>query len=172
MTDVGSRVSFDEGEDSYLINAMGKALSVYRTVNQPVIADDSGLEVNALGGAPGVLSARYGPPEADDAGRVAHLLNQLREGGAVVRTARFVCCIALILDKGRFICVQEAVEGRIAERPSGSGGFGYDPVFLPESETLTMAELDGRQKDTLSHRGRALRTCLRSLDPTTRQLLS
>ena len=171
VTDVGARISFDEGDDSYLNNAMGKATSVYQAVRQPVIADDSGLEVDALGGAPGVLSARYGPPDADDAGRAAHLLRNLETQGEVVRTARFVCCIALVLDERRFLSVQATVEGHIAERASGTGGFGYDPVFVPESETLTMAELEGQRKDAISHRGRALRACLRCVDAATARLL-
>ena len=85
---------------------------------------------------------------------------------------RFVCCIALVWDARRYACVQATVEGRIAERPAGSGGFGYDPIFVPESDTRTMAELGDEQKDAISHRGRALRACVRCVDPATGQLLT
>ena len=175
VADVGADVTFVEGDDSYQRNALGKALSVQPAVDAAVIADDSGLEVDALGGAPGVLSARYGTPGDDDAGRAAHLLRELRLAGPATstpRTARFVCCIALVWDARRYACVQATVEGRIAERPAGSGGFGYDPIFVPESDTRTMAELGDEQKDAISHRGRALRACVRCVDPATGQLLT
>ena len=170
--DAGVHIGFEEGSDDYHTNAIGKARSVSLATGQAVIADDSGIEVDALGGAPGVLSARYGPAHADDAGRAAYLLQQVAAAGAVPRAARFVCCVALFVAPRRFVCVQATVDGTLANRPAGAGGFGYDPVFVPESANCTMAELTQEQKDAVSHRGRALRACVRCLDSQLGQLLT
>ena len=160
--EVGVSFAFEETGSTYEQNALGKARHLHGMIGMPTLADDSGLAVAALGGAPGVRSARFGPPEAtlDDAGRCAHLLSLLH--GAADRSAAFICCIAVVLDARRLLLVQEAVAGRIAPRPRGTHGFGYDPVFLvggagAGAGERTMAELTAEDKDRLSHRGRALR---------------
>ena len=155
--ETGVSFAFEETGSTYEQNALGKARHLHGLIGVPTLADDSGLTVAALGGAPGVRSARFGPPGAalDDAGRCAYLLSLLR--GAADRSAAFVCCIAVVLDARRLLLVQESVEGRIAPRPRGAHGFGYDPVFLVGDGERTMAELPAADKDRLSHRGRALR---------------
>ena len=156
--ELGVRFSYEETGSSYDRNALGKARHLYRLLGVPTLADDSGLAVAALGGAPGVRSARFAPPGAqlDDAGRCAYLLSLL--GGAGDRSAAFICCLALILDRHRLLLVQEAVAGEISETARGEHGFGYDPVFLlPHLGGRTMAELSAVEKDRISHRGRALR---------------
>ena len=155
--ELGVRFAYEETGSSYDQNALGKARHLYRQLGVPTLADDSGLAVAALGGAPGVRSARFAPPgtQLDDAGRCAYLLSLL--DAARDRSAAFVCCLALILDPHRLLLVQEAVSGEIAAVARGGQGFGYDPVFLLPHLGRTMAELSGAEKDRISHRGRALR---------------
>lgn len=159
----GVRFSFDETGSRYDENALGKARHLYRLLRVPTLADDSGLAVTALGGAPGVRSARFAPAgtELDDAGRCGYLLSLMGSGGD--RAATFVCCLALILDPHRLLLVQEAVSGEITDQVRGSAGFGYDPIFLLPHLGRTMAELSGEEKDRVSHRGRALRRARRLL---------
>ena len=156
-TDFGVRFRYEETGATYDQNALGKARHLYGLLGVPTLADDSGLAVDALAGAPGVRSARFAPPGAqlDDAGRCAYLLTLLNN--AADRSAAFICCLALILDPHRLLLVQEAVRGEIAAAARGEQGFGYDPVFLLPRLGRTMAELSGAEKDRLSHRGRALR---------------
>lgn len=127
------------------------------------IADDSGLEVDALGGAPGVRSARYGGPGLDDAGRVARLLDALRDVPDDRRTARFRCVIALVERDGRERIAEGVVEGVIVSAPRGTAGFGYDPVFLYPPLGRTFAELTEQEKARASHRGRAVAALRRLL---------
>lgn len=159
----GVQFSFAETGSTYDENALGKARHLYHLLGVPTLADDSGLAVAALGGAPGVRSARFAPPgtQLDDAGRCAYLLSLM--GGAGDRSAAFICCLALILDSHRLLLVQEAVAGEITARVRGTRGFGYDPVFLLPHLGRTMAELSGEEKDRVSHRGRALRRARRLL---------
>lgn len=157
----------DEG-DEYEANAIMKATGVAAAAGLPALADDSGLEVAGLDGAPGPRSARYGGPGLDDAGRVAHLLDELAARPGADRGARFVCVAVLAWPDGRHDVARGVCEGRILSEPAGSGGFGYDPVFLAEGETVSVAELPEARKNELSHRGRALRAlgeAWRSLDP-------
>ncbi len=147
----------DENATTFIGNAMLKAEELYRLIQKPVLADDSGLCVDALGGRPGVLSARYGSkagiPLSSEA-RNSLLLEEM--AGQANRSCRFVCCICLMLSPDRFFCVQETCEGLLLKSPSGSGGFGYDPVmYLPEAGK-TVAELSMDEKNAVSHRGRAL----------------
>ena len=157
--ELGVPFSFEETGSTYDQNALGKARHLHHLTGMATLADDSGLAVAALGGAPGVRSARFAPPGEvlDDAGRCSYLLSLLR--GAADRSAAFICCIALVLDSQRLLLVQEAVAGAIARHPRGAGGFGYDPVFLVGAGGRAMAELSGAEKDRVSHRGRALRRC-------------
>ena len=155
--ELGVSFAFEETGSTYDQNALGKARHLHGLIGMPTLADDSGLAVAALGGAPGVRSARFAPPgaELDDAGRCAYLLSLLH--GAAHRSAAFICCIAIVLDAQRLLLVQERVAGRIAQQPRGARGFGYDPVFLVGDGGRTMAELSDAEKDRVSHRGRALR---------------
>jgi XTP/dITP diphosphohydrolase len=160
-------VPFDHPEDgeSFLANALGKAAALHAVTRRPVIGDDSGLCVAALGGAPGLHSARYGSDggaRLETAERNALLLARL--AGAADRSAYFVCCLVLVLDAERFIVVQETVHGEIASAPRGVNGFGYDPLFLLPDRGLTIAELPDDEKDLVSHRGRAARRLRAMLD--------
>ena len=139
-------------------NAILKALAVSRKLPGLVIADDSGLEVDALGGAPGIHSARYAGPNATGKEKIDKLLNELIRVGATKneRCARFRCALALAC-KGEVLHVFGGiVEGEIVDRPRGSHGFGYDPIFVPQGFGQTFGELGPAQKDQLSHRARAL----------------
>lgn len=143
---------------SFVENALLKARNAARHTGLPALADDSGLVVDALEGAPGIYSARYAGPEADDRANIAKLLAELGETPAEWRGARFHCALALLrhaADPMPLIC-QASWEGLITFEPYGDGGFGYDPVFLVPSEAQTAAELDPAVKNRLSHRGQAL----------------
>jgi XTP/dITP diphosphohydrolase len=140
--------------DTFEGNALQKARFVFQHTGLPTLADDSGLEVDALGGAPGVHSKRF-TPEATATANNEKLLQVL--SGEENRKARFVCALALVTKRGEQ-CKRGTVEGTIGLEPRGSQGFGYDPLFLPdEAPGRTMAELGPEEKDALSHRGNALR---------------
>jgi XTP/dITP diphosphohydrolase len=146
----------DETEETYAGNALLKARAAVRLTDRLVLADDSGLEVDALDGAPGLRSARYGGPGLDDAGRVRRLLEALRGVPPERRTARFRCVIALLAPGGGARFVEGLVEGVIAAAPRGRGGFGYDPVFFYPPLGRTLAELSPDEKAGVSHRSRAV----------------
>jgi XTP/dITP diphosphohydrolase len=153
----GSLPLFEEDAPTFAENAAEKALHYSRLGERLVFADDSGLVVPALGGAPGVHSARYAGAHATDAERIAKLLGELRGKAGVERSAYFVCAIALV-ERGRVIAVVTArVDGEILESPRGSGGFGYDPVFYFPPLKKTFAELLPTEKNYISHRGKAFR---------------
>ena len=149
------RVDFPEEGTDYAVNAIEKARAVAEQLGQWALADDSGLEVSALNGAPGPLSARFGGPDLDDAGRVARLLEALDEVPASDRSARFVCVAALVGPSGERAVARGECSGRILAGVRGAGGFGYDPIFQPDGYEESMAELAGAVKDRISHRGRA-----------------
>lgn len=153
----------DEGATSYRENALLKARAAARFAGALALADDSGLEVDALGGAPGVLSARFGAAGLDDAGRVRHLLQRLLGVDPSRRTARFRCVIALVDPDEAERVVEGVVDGLIAGTPSGSGGFGYDPVFFYPPLARTFAELTDAEKARVGHRGRAVAAARRLL---------
>ncbi len=154
--EAGIEFSCDETGRSFSENALQKAEALFRVSGKPVIADDSGLSVEALGGKPGIHSARYG----DTADRILSstekyqlLLHQMQD--MANRKAAFICSLVLMLTPEKFFLFQETCTGLISEKPSGIGGFGYDPVFyLPESGK-TMAEISEAEKNTVSHRGKA-----------------
>ena len=155
--------SFEEGAPTFAENAAGKALHYSRRGEGLVFADDSGLVVPALRGAPGVHSARYAGANATNAERIAKLLGELHGKAGGQREAYFVCAIALA-ERGRAIAVVTAcVDGEILESPRGSGGFGYDPVFYFPALKKTFAELLAEEKNQISHRGKAFRKVLFSL---------
>ncbi|MHB1413813.1 MAG: XTP/dITP diphosphatase [Chloroflexota bacterium] len=150
-------VDVEERGETFAENAVAKAQAYAKVSGLLTLADDSGLEVDALGGAPGVRSARYAGEGATDADRIALLLSQLRNVPLAQRTGRFRCVIAVAEPGGEVATVEGHVEGLIAEEPRGSQGFGYDPVFLLSELGRTMAELSPVEKNSLSHRAIAAR---------------
>jgi len=137
-------------------NALLKARAAVGTTGLPSIADDSGLVVDALGGEPGVRSARYAGVQGDDAANLALVL--ARMAGRADRAARFVCVAALATPDGREWSARGTLEGTLTAAPRGAGGFGYDPILVPVDDARTTAELAPEEKDAISHRGRAFRT--------------
>jgi len=155
-------VAFPEEGGDYRTNAVAKARAVADQLGVVAVADDSGLEVDALGGAPGPFSARYGGPGLDDRGRLHALLVALEGVPAGQRGARFVCHVALVGPAAEPITSLGTCAGSIRTSPSGGGGFGYDPVFEPEGEAATMAELSSGRKNQISHRARAFAALARA----------
>ena len=153
-SDVGVDVDVEETGTTFEENAFLKAHAVMEATGLPAIADDSGLCVDALNGAPGVYSARYGGPELDDAGRYRLLLENLR--GQMTRTAKFVSVITCCFPNGDVLSARGECPGTIAFAPMGEGGFGYDPVFFIPSLKKTFAQLSPEEKNAISHRGKAL----------------
>ena len=161
----------DVAEDGETLeaNALIKARFVCAAAGEPAIADDTGLEVDALDGVPGVHSARFAGPQQDAAANLAKLLTALRDVPPPLRSARFRTVAAVVFPDGRQVLAEGAVDGAIATAPRGADGFGYDPVFVPdEAAPRTFAELSAQKKNSISHRGRALRALaaqLQQLDP-------
>jgi len=147
----------EEDGKTFRANAVKKAVTVARETGFPAIADDSGLVVEALGGDPGVYSARYAGEGADDRKNVDKLLRQLRTVDDEKRGAKFVCSIAFALPDGQYKTFSGQVRGSIGRRRIGSNGFGYDPVFYPAGYKRTFAQMRDVEKDSLSHRGRAMK---------------
>jgi XTP/dITP diphosphohydrolase len=148
----------EEG-DTFTANAVPKARTAAAATGRVAIADDSGIEAEALGGAPGVYSARYAGPHASDQENLDKLLREVPAGSALA----YVCVIAYVdPETGEERCFEGRCRGRRAETPRGTGGFGYDPAFVPDDGdgTRTMAELSDAEKDAISHRGRAARELL------------
>ena len=163
-----SAVAPDETGATFAENARIKALDASRVCGGYALADDSGLVVDALDGAPGVHSARYAGPDASDADRINQLLTALHGVPDDARSARFVCAMALAHEGSVVLEVEAACEGRIAPSPVGAGGFGYDPVFIVDGTETTMAEVGQDAKNRISHRARAVR----ALRPDLLQLMS
>ena len=155
--DLGISLDVEETGETYEENATLKALAFTRASGLPSLADDSGLEVDALARAPGVRSARYAGTGSDK-DNVDLLLHNLQDVPDQARTARFVCVVALALPSGDIQYARGQCEGTIGEERCGDGGFGYDPIFFPEGRNLTMAQLPPDEKNHLSHRGRAVRS--------------
>ncbi|OLF11512.1 non-canonical purine NTP pyrophosphatase, RdgB/HAM1 family [Actinophytocola xinjiangensis] len=141
-------------------NAVAKAREAVAATGLPSVADDSGISVDALNGMPGVLSARWAGRAKNDAANLNLVLEQLTDIPDERRTARFVCATALVLPDTTEIIVRGEWPGSLVRGPRGTNGFGYDPIFLPDGETRTSAELTAAEKDAVSHRGRALRLLL------------
>ena len=166
MTELGVPSPVEDGE-TFEANALLKAHACANTTGLPAIADDSGLEVDALDGAPGVYSARYAGPDADDGANNAKLLTALTGVTAEQRAARFVCAAAAVTPDGREAVVRGEMPGRILDQARGEHGFGYDPLFLADevADGRSNGELLPAEKDALSHRGRAFRTLAARLPP-------
>ena len=154
-SDVGVDVDVEETGTTFEENAFLKAHAVMEASGFPAVADDSGLCVDALNGAPGVYSARYGGPELDDAGRYRLLLENMR--GQLDRRCRFVSAICCCFPGGDRIEARGECAGTLAYAPKGTDGFGYDPIFFVPEQKKTFAELTAEEKNAISHRGKALR---------------
>ncbi len=153
--DVGDWEDIEENGNTYEENAYLKAEALVKKFNLPVVADDSGLEVEALGGKPGVDSARYAGDKATDEDRIRKLLNELKEVPEKERKARFRCLALYLSPTGEAIAAEGVLEGKIGFEPKGSNGFGYDPIFIPDGYDKTLAEFSLQEKNKLSHRGKA-----------------
>lgn len=153
-SDVGVDVEVEETGTTFEENAALKAFAVMEAAGLPAIADDSGLCVDALGGGPGVYSARYGGEGLDDRGRCMLLLNSMRGQGT--RAAHFSCAVACAFPNGDTLTAEGRCDGAIAFAPLGDGGFGYDPVFLVPGKGKTFGQLSAEEKSAISHRGKAL----------------
>jgi len=156
MASLPEPIDVIEDRDSFYGNALKKATEIAARAGVPCLADDSGLEVDALGGGPGVLSARYAAEDATDLQNNEKLLEELSGVSDDDRKARFRCTIVLVDGDGRELAVAEGTcEGYIGREPRGAHGFGYDPLFIPEGYAKTMAELGPETKNAISHRAKA-----------------
>ena len=156
MASLAEPVDVVEDCDTFRGNALKKATEIAKVAGMPCLADDSGLEVDALGGRPGVYSARYSGEGATDAQNNTKLLDELSDTADEQRTARFRCAIVIVDGAGHELAMADgACEGRIGHEPKGAHGFGYDPLFVPEGYTQTMAELGPDTKNEISHRAQA-----------------
>ena len=161
----GEFPSFEESAPTFAENSAGKVLHYSRFTDEAVLADDSGLVVPVLGGAPGVHSARYAGPGATDADRIQKLLREMRGKVGAERRARFVCVTAVARAGRAIAVVSDLANGVITEEPRGMGGFGYDPAFLFEKLGRTYAELTPDEKNGYSHRGKSFSKLLYMLSP-------
>ena len=158
LTDLAGIGLPPEGESSYADNALGKAHAVAAATGQLALADDSGIEVDALGGGPGVLSARYGGEGLSDPERCDVMLREMAGVPPARRGARFRCLIAIVCPRrGRETTIEGVVEGELLEAPRGEGGFGYDPLFFYPPLGKSFAELSAEEKNRVSHRAQACR---------------
>ncbi|HHV20697.1 MAG TPA: RdgB/HAM1 family non-canonical purine NTP pyrophosphatase [Propionibacterium sp.] len=157
LADVTPHPEPEETEHTFAGNALLKARACVEATGLPTLADDSGLTVAALGGMPGVRSARWAGPGSSDEENLALVLRQLADVPTERRTASFVCALALALPDGRSEVIHGEVTGRLTMWARGENGFGYDPIFLPDGHDRTTAEMSAEEKDAISHRGRAIR---------------
>ncbi len=155
LRDLGSVPDIIEDGDTFTENALKKARSISELTQKPALADDSGLEVEALGGRPGIFSSRYAGEGVGDKENIDKLLREL--SGINNRNGRFVCSLALVSPDGKEIVVEGRCEGIIIDKPRGKGGFGYDPIFFIPGINKTFAELSLEEKNRISHRARAVR---------------
>lgn len=154
QANAGIDIDVEETGTTFEENAALKAETIYRISKQPVISDDSGLEVDYLNGEPGVYSKRFAGPDADDAKRINKILNLMKDAKEEDRTARYTCAICYIDSKGEKHIFKKSCEGKIINEPRGNCGFGYDPIFLYGNKTF--AELNSEEKNKVSHRGMAI----------------
>lgn len=154
----------EETGTTFLANARLKARAVARATGEVALADDSGIEVDALGGEPGIHSARYAGEPSSDPANNARLLAELAGIHGPNRRARFRCVLALVAPDGRELTADGRLEGFVLEAERGEGGFGYDPLFQPEGDTRALAEYAEEEKNAVSHRGRAARRLREMLD--------
>ena len=157
LADKGIDIEVEEDGKTFEENSMKKASEIFKIANCITVADDSGLEVDALGGAPGVYSARYAGENATDEEKYTKLLNELKGLPEEKRTARFVSDVSVIFPDGTKKSLRGECEGVITTKPSGNGGFGYDPVFFVPELNKTFSEATMEEKNQISHRGKAFR---------------
>lgn len=156
MKEAGADMDIVEDGTSFAENAEIKARAVWSRTGDIVLADDSGLEIDYIGGEPGIYSARYMGEDTSYEVKNRNLIDRLEGAPEEARTARFICNIAAVLPDGKVLHTEAAMEGVIAHEPAGSGGFGYDPILLIPEYGVTSAELSMEQKNRISHRGKAL----------------
>ena len=156
LWDEGIEIDIAEDGETFAENAHIKAKAVYDICNCPVLADDSGLEIDFLGGAPGIYSARYAGEDATDADRCSKILSELEGVDTSMRTARFACALYCIIDDETEYSVLGTMNGFIGTEPMGENGFGYDPIFMINEET-SVAMLDDKEKNEISHRAEAMK---------------
>jgi XTP/dITP diphosphohydrolase len=161
LAEIDQHIEIVEDGATFADNALKKAMTVVEAIALPVLADDSGLEVDILGGRPGVRSARYGGEELDDTGRCQRLLTEMFVVPHDRRQARFRCALAYIEPGAEPVLFHGVLEGRIAPAPQGIYGFGYDPIFIPEGYEERLAELRPAVKNRISHRAKALQAFIR-----------
>ena len=164
LDDVAPELELHEPHDTFEANALAKARAVADATGMAAVADDSGLEVDALGGAPGVFSARYAGEDATDEANNQKLVAAIKDVPEDMRTCRYRCVATLVLPDGAEIVAQGSCEGRVVLEGRGDLGFGYDPHVIPEGETRTMGEIPLDEKLRFSHRGRAFRSLARLID--------
>lgn len=157
LRDINIAADAPEDGDTFHANSRQKALYYAQKSGLPTLADDSGIAVDALGGAPGVYSARYGTADLDDTGRRRLLLAHVNACGDVPRTAHFMCVITVVFPDGRELVSVGRCDGLIATAEAGEGGFGYDPIFFLPERGCTIAQLSAAEKNAISHRGQAVR---------------
>jgi len=157
MTEAGISDDIEENGSTFEENALIKARAIWKVTGNMVLADDSGLEVDFLGGAPGIYSARYAGEGATDKDRNKKLLDEMKEVPWDKRTARFVCAAVVVFPDGSHITARGTCEGFIAFEPAGGNGFGYDPLFYVPAYKKTIAQMDADLKNSISHRGNAFR---------------
>ncbi len=155
--EAGIEADPEETGSTFTENALIKARAVAALCDAVVLADDSGLEVDYLGGEPGIYSSRYMGEDTPYEVKNAEIIKRLADAAGADRSARFVCAVAAVLPDGREFVVQESVEGLIADAPAGVGGFGYDPIFYVPEFGKTTAEMTSEEKNKISHRGKAMR---------------
>jgi XTP/dITP diphosphohydrolase len=153
----------EETGDTFAANALLKARALAAHTGLPAVADDSGLCVDFLGGAPGIRSARWAGEPSDDAANLALVLDQLADAGEGMRGAHFFCAAAAVVPRIGERVAEGRVDGTLLTSPRGTNGFGYDPIFVPHGETRTTAEMSSDEKDAISHRGAAFRALAPSL---------
>lgn len=166
MSEAGVDEEIDENGQTYAENALIKAMAVHKITGGYVLADDSGLEIDALGGAPGILSARFVSKDAPYPVKIQALWNLLSDVPYEQRTAHFVCAIAVVYPDGSHFTVEESMDGILHNHMIGENGFGYDPVFFLPEKGITAAQLSPLDKNLISHRGKALRSMLAQLRNT------
>ncbi|MBE1865697.1 XTP/dITP diphosphatase [Bacillus subtilis] len=164
LAEIGFTEEIEETGHAFEENAILKAEAVAKAVNKMVIADDSGLSIDNLGGRPGVYSARYAGEQKDDQANIEKVLSELKGIEKEQRTARFRCALAVSIPGEETKTVEGHVEGYIAEEPRGEYGFGYDPIFIVKDKDKTMAELTSDEKNKISHRADALKKLSKLLE--------
>ena len=163
LDDLAPDLLLEEPFETFRENALAKARAAAKATGLPAIADDSGLEVDALDGRPGVYSARFAGPNASDADNNARLVRELADAPDADRSCRYRC-VAVYVDGGTEIVADGTCEGRVVDEPKGDMGFGYDPHVIPEGETRRMAEIPLEEKLVFSHRGRAFKELARRIE--------